>query len=89
MTPGKKPGRGVEARADQLPLEGQRGRLRRRDSASRVVITSTERLVHVAVARSRAWVADPRWSPVGHDPGLALRLLYLIFWQALGRALSW
>ena len=35
-------------------------------------------------ARSRAWVADQRRSLVGHDPGVSLRLLYLIFCQVLG-----
>jgi len=38
-------------------------------------------------ARSRAWVADQLLSPVGHDRGVSLRLLYLIFRQVLGLVL--
>ena len=38
-------------------------------------------------ARSRASAADPRYSPVGHDPGVSLRLLYLMFRQVLGLVL--
>jgi hypothetical protein len=37
--------------------------------------------------RSRAWVADQRRSPVGHDRGVSLWLLYLIFRQVLGLVL--
>jgi hypothetical protein len=42
---------------------------------------------HLWGARSRAWVADERRSLVGHDPGVSLRLLYLIFHQVLGLVL--
>ena len=35
-------------------------------------------------ARSRAWAADQRRSLFGHDPGVSLRLLYVIFRQVLG-----
>ena len=38
-------------------------------------------------ARSQASVADQRRSLVGHDPGVSLRLLYLIFRQVLGLVL--
>jgi len=38
-------------------------------------------------ANSRARVADQRRSLARHDPGVSLRLLYLIFWQMLGLVL--
>jgi hypothetical protein len=38
-------------------------------------------------ARSHAQVADQRCSSVGHDPGVSLRLPYLMFRQVLGLVL--
>jgi hypothetical protein len=38
-------------------------------------------------ARSRAWVADQRWSASRHDPDVTLRLLYLIFSHVFGLVL--
>jgi hypothetical protein len=52
-------------------------------------ITATRKALshHLWGAKNRAWVADQRRSPLGHDPGVSLRLLYLIFWQVLGMVL--
>jgi hypothetical protein len=48
------------------------------DSETRVVVWGS---------RTRGRVADQRQSTVGHDPAVSLRLLYVIFWQVLGRVL--
>jgi hypothetical protein len=51
--------------------------------ASRTTQLETNNMLNLWGARSRAWVAEQRLSPIGHDRGVSLRVLYLIFWQVL------